>query len=174
MKIMMTLRCPECHQKFRVELAAPRFCPLCGYDTQESDDARMARMLDEQRPPAYQKTIKTTVDSLYREMETTSEARVEAAAAHAGVDKSEVSDLRITNMRDNLKEGDAAAMPLPSGQSDEGGKRIAASDVSFVRSPVINEIRSNVVRGPSARSGLASLGAFQGAFGRTPNHIPGK
>lgn len=51
-------------------------------------------------------------DGVYRQMETASQYRAERAAEMAGVPVSEMADLRITNLRDNLRQGDIAAMPV--------------------------------------------------------------
>jgi len=78
----------------------PRFCPHCGTD-----------FGDEELEPVPSKVaiggsaIVKAVDGTYNIIEETSAARAEELNAPW---------LKTTNMRDNLREGDVAAMPLPN------------------------------------------------------------
>src|ERR1700675_4882193 len=96
-----SLRCPECRGKFPWFPAKgmPRFCALCGAEVghdRADDDVVMP----------FIKSAKTkSVDSVYRDMEAGSENRARLAAEHAGVPVSEMSSLKITDMRDNMKAG---------------------------------------------------------------------
>ncbi len=101
------LKCPSCKQSFPWDttLEWPRFCALCGFDVSMDDKPEVAA--------PHIGTLKSkSIDQSYRDMETSSERRVEAAAEMAGVDKSEMSSLKITNLKDNLRTGDIAAMPV--------------------------------------------------------------
>jgi uncharacterized Zn finger protein (UPF0148 family) len=174
MSAKMTLKCPSCGQKFKLEISEkPRFCPLCDYDTQSVDSAdaeRLSRMLAAQQPPAYRGQIQKTVDNLYSGMERASTARAEAAAEMAGVDVSEMSALKITNMQDQLRAGDTAHVPVVN---DVTRAMAAAGGITgFNRNPEINNFRRGVSSGPYPQTGVNVMSEMQRiSSGRTPQHI---
>ena len=180
MATMVKLKCPGCWETFKVELnGIPRFCPLCGYDTAEDEAAdarRMAKMLDEQKPPHYTRQIKSTVDNLYRDTEVASEYRAQVAADEAGVDVSEMASLKVTNMNDSLREGDIAHVEVNKANPSVGQAMQATPGLTgYTRDPQINSYRSGSVQGPNALSGLTTMGGMQRKFfGRTPEHFDGK
>lgn len=93
------LRCPDCRQAFPWQPTAewPRFCPLC------SADIKNDRADDDVVMPFIRSNEKTRrTDQVYRDIEAASEQRVHQAAAMAGVDASEMQDLKITDMRDSV------------------------------------------------------------------------
>ena len=51
-------------------------------------------------------------DYTYRAMEEAADHNIEYAAEKFGVDKAELQGLKITDMKDNLREGDIAAAPV--------------------------------------------------------------
>lgn len=53
--------------------------------------------------------ITQSVDGMYKQMEDGSVARMEAAAQQFGGDPSDYASLKITDMNDNMREGDIAA-----------------------------------------------------------------
>jgi hypothetical protein len=99
------LKCPDCEGKFPWEGEWPRFCPLCRADMSLPDDGALA-------VPAFL-TKSKHVDRVYRDMERGSEIRQSLAADMLGVDKSEVSDLKITDLNDARHPGEVAAKELP-------------------------------------------------------------
>ena len=105
MPVTRTLRCPDCSATFpwlfleRDESDFPNCCPRCGNV-----------MTDEPQSLPGGFSIGTAkgkaVDLTYRQIEDASNVRAEAAGDPS---------LKITNMKDNLREGDVAAMaPQPS------------------------------------------------------------
>jgi hypothetical protein len=66
---------------------------------------------DEVEIPSFLSMKTRNTDAVYRHAEIASEHRAHMAADMLGVPVSEVSDMKITNMRDNMREGDIAAMP---------------------------------------------------------------
>ncbi len=59
-------------------------------------------------------TVKAkSMDSTYRLLESSSEERAKAAAAELDVPVSEMSHLKVTDMNDNMREGDVAAKITP-------------------------------------------------------------
>src|SRR5690348_2158498 len=93
------LRCPECGTKFKSPTAeGPEFCPnrKCGVSMADDDDG----VIEITAPFIRSAKMKAT-DNVYRDIERTSEVRAQQAADAAGVPVSEMSNLKITNMRDN-------------------------------------------------------------------------
>ena len=105
----VVIRCPSCKTKFRwlAETEAyPSNCPQCDFYTgHDRDDS------DVVVPNILSFSTRST-DGVYKAMERASEERVYQAAADAGCDASDMAGLKITNMRDNMKQGDIAAMPV--------------------------------------------------------------
>lgn len=100
---MIYLRCPGCRGRFpwQTDSSWPRYCPLCGMDSSMDDKPEVAA-------PAILSSPKTkAAEFTYRAMEEGSEYRAKLAAAQLGVPESEVSDLKITNMNDRQRYGDA-------------------------------------------------------------------
>ena len=101
-------RCTECKTKVPFSTDMPDLCPNPKCKTRllsERDDSDVVM-------PFFRSASTTANDRLYREMETASERRVEMAAEKAGVPVSEMSDLKITNLRDTRHEGAVAAVPV--------------------------------------------------------------
>ena len=104
--VKVRLQCPECAHKFYAKTAFPECCPNCAYEYDPEPDDTVIEM-----PSLRSATTKAT-DKVYRDMETASIHRAEEAARVAGVPVSEMSHLKITNLRDNVKEGETYAMPV--------------------------------------------------------------
>jgi hypothetical protein len=175
-----TYRCPACQEKFTISLREePRFCPLCGYDTAEDarrEEERHALMLATQQPPHYKNAVITAaVDGTYNGMVAAADKRVEAAAAAAGCDASEMSMLKMTDMKDNLRTGDIAH--VVSQEARAAASRLdmdfSNPNVGATRQPeVINFARAGTASGPLPRAGLGMLQRTQQQFfHRTPEHI---
>lgn len=106
------LRCPDCRGTFPWDLTGkgyPTDCPLCeshiGHD-REDDDVVM--------PMMQLRGNTDRVDQVYRDMERGSEIRAQIAAEQAGVPASEMSGLKITDLRSTKHPGSIAAPPLPA------------------------------------------------------------
>lgn len=105
----VVIRCPACKTKFRwlAETEGyPSNCPQCdayvGHDRAD-DDVVCPNILS---------FASRCQDGVYKAMERASEERVYQAAEMAGCDASDMADLKITNLRDNMKQGEIAAMPV--------------------------------------------------------------
>jgi hypothetical protein len=88
-------------------LGLPTKCPLpgCDYTSIERDELVISA-------PFIRSPKTTRTDASYRELETSSAARAELAAQMAGVSVSEMSHLKVTNIRDARHPGDVAAVPV--------------------------------------------------------------
>ncbi|MFA5897703.1 MAG: hypothetical protein WC829_01190 [Hyphomicrobium sp.] len=102
------LRCPDCRGKFPWEpqQAYPRYCPLCSADLGEEKDDSVVSL------PAFISARTKANDQFYRDTERASEVRAEKAAELAGVPVSELSDMKITDLRPTTHEGAIAAPPV--------------------------------------------------------------
>lgn len=101
------LRCPECAEQFKWPSANgwPKFCPLCKADVGIPEENEIAA-------PRILHAKSKSFDQTYRAMENGSEQRVQAAAEMTGLPASEFSDLKVTNMKDNAKEGESSDMTI--------------------------------------------------------------
>jgi hypothetical protein len=100
------LRCRDCGHKIPMPNGAwPDSCPNCQKDQSLPDTDGIVC-------PAFLSRETKNNDKVYRDMEAASIVRAEMAAEAAGVPVSEMSHLKITNMRDNTREGEIAAMPV--------------------------------------------------------------
>ena len=88
----------------------PRFCPLCGYDS-DADDGMVAAIVAPHVSDGRAKALSQSADQTYRAMEDGSAHRAAMASSETGED---ASSLKITNLKDNLKMGDIAAPDLPA------------------------------------------------------------
>ncbi|MDE2099017.1 MAG: hypothetical protein KGL39_17315 [Patescibacteria group bacterium] len=62
--------------------------------------------------PAFLSARSRSIDQVYRDTERSSQVRAEKAAEMAGVPVSDMSDLKITDLRTNTYEGDMAIKPV--------------------------------------------------------------
>ncbi len=101
------VKCPGCKQKVKwLADDPPDDCPACGHrlvSDRADSDVVMPNIL------AFSTRCQ---DGVYKAMEKASEHRMYEAAEMAGCDASEMSDLKITNLRDNMKQGEIAAIPV--------------------------------------------------------------
>ena len=108
MPIMRSYQCPDCnaifdHLHMRREDPPPALCPRCGAST--------AEVSPEICMPHIGTNVGKSGDAVYRAMEDSSAHRAEMAAQQLGVDSAGMSAMRTTDMKDNMREGDTAAVP---------------------------------------------------------------
>lgn len=107
----LTFKCPDCEQLFRTiqdkEDPPPRFCPHCAYDSQGGDP-----MAEGVAMPHIGRPIKGIVDDQYRQMEQGSIDRANMAMEEFGLDTAAANELKITNQKDGLREGDTSFVPV--------------------------------------------------------------
>lgn len=109
-------RCPGCRKTFPWNPAngLPERCPLpgCNYVAAKRDPETDEDGVIVIAAPFIGSARTKQTDASYRELETSSAARAELAAQAAGVPVSEMSHLKVTNIRDNTRPGEVAAMPV--------------------------------------------------------------
>lgn len=99
-KFKWKLQCEHCDAKFEWPHAnPPDECPICGaYVGDEGKDPIAI--------PFISSAKNRSADSVYKAMERSTEHHANVAAEMAGVPASEMSAMKLTNMQDNLREGD--------------------------------------------------------------------
>ena len=102
-------QCPDCGGKFRWGFGdePPLYCPMCSAYVGEEEGAEFVP-----KAPAIRTAAGQIPDKVFRQMESASIERAEQARVIAGGDRADYSHMHITNMRDNMREGDVAAMPV--------------------------------------------------------------
>lgn len=108
-------QCPDCEGTFSflhtvtdgVEEPPPSYCALCGSYVGAEATALPSNF-------RVGSTRAKSSDRTYRAMEDASDARAQMMADQTGLDKSEFSHTKITNLRDNLRQGDQAAKLPPN------------------------------------------------------------
>ena len=168
----MKLKCPDCRKAFSWDAkdAWPRYCPMCRADInndRDDDDIVMPSIAR-----AREATKRT--DQVYRDMERGSEIRAQMAADQLGVPVSEMSHLKVTNIRDNTREGEIAAMPVVNEVTRQmdmlkargmpvgfGGQ----ADTTSTATGAIN-VNGQIIQGIQPRAGIRAMEQIQGRFGR--------
>ncbi len=107
---MAKLRCSSCLDAFPWDVAKgfPRFCPLCGEPDDSEDNPEVAAP---HVSAGMAKNRLQSANQTYRDMEDGSALRAQLAESETGDDS---SGLKITNLKDNVRQGDTIAMDLPS------------------------------------------------------------
>jgi hypothetical protein len=106
MSVILKLRCPDCAETFKWpgEQKWPEFCPMCR--------AQLNTGTDEVAMPFIRTQTMKTVDNVYRDIERSSEGRAQTAADMLGVPVSEMSGMKITNLRDDKDQSQPAHIPV--------------------------------------------------------------
>ena len=149
MKTTLVMRCPDCGEKFRWpgEDELPNYCPLCsawvGSDDPDFVPTKMNIGTIKGKAP----------DITYRQMEEASIARAEASGNPAD---------KMTNMRDNLREVDVAAMPVnnivtQTAEALAGGNYFQAAGMGDVAGAL-----AGAKQGRERTTGSMALRAIQG------------
>ena len=123
MAVYRTYECPSCTKTFDFlhhpnDEPPPSFCPLCGTDVSGKKKKSKAKKVDRvnspglservKRMPSVRRTASRSADAVYRGMENATNARIQAAAETLGVDTGSLNAMKMTDMKDNLREGDMA------------------------------------------------------------------
>lgn len=142
------LRCSLCRGTFPWDVSKgfPDECELCHQRMAGQD-----RPDDEIVMPSLRTAKMALTDSVYRDMEKGSEVRAQAAAEKLGVPVSEMSDLKITDLRSTRYPGEIAAPPLP--QHLQGVGSFGGSQGS--------QYSAQVQSGPAPNSGAKTRTALQ-------------
>lgn len=156
------LKCPSCEEKFRWEFASaskwPKVCPLCGADQGANDDDTVICM------PSLRGARTKAIDETYRQAEQGSEFRAQAAAEQLGVPVSEMSGLKITDMKTGVKPGESYVKDTTAQQKaalESGGARVGF--VGGDGSGYSGQVQS----GPAPNAGARMRTALQNFHGQS-------
>lgn len=167
-KVKIRLQCPECAHKFYAPSLFPECCPGCGYQYDPHDDTVISM-------PAIKSLVSKVADRTYQDMERSSEQRAELAAQMAGVPVSDMSSLKITDLRDNARIGENAVAPVSNAVTQQmdmmqarGGQVGFVGGSEFVAGTAQGAVNVNgqVVTGIVPRAGAQALGSIQRLNGR--------
>lgn len=143
------LRCPDCRKSFRQNPSEPwpSACPLCGaFMGEEKDDAVVCL-------PAFLSAKSKANDQVYRDIESSSEKRMHMAAEMAGVSASEMTDLKITDLRPTVTPGAIAAPPVSNAVTQHMEMINARGGQFGWQGANASEYSSAVQTGPSPNAG---------------------
>lgn len=123
-QIKRTFRCPDCNGIF-VSYALtpneppPSECYLCHRSMKTRKKRIIKKVRQEQQEfnpsTSVRRVASKSADAVYRAMESSSESRQEMAAEKLGVNKSSLSAMKITDMKDGLRAGDSSfKAPTPA------------------------------------------------------------
>lgn len=111
-------KCPDCEGTFEFlhhpqDEPPPSHCPLCGANVSGKEQKKRRSRLEPKitKAPSIKGVASRSVDGLYRQMEGAAEQRIQDAASLLGVDARSLNNMKMTNMKDNLREGDMSYMP---------------------------------------------------------------
>lgn len=106
-----TFGCPQCEHRWTLcqerDEAPPKFCPECGLRF-----AKTLAAIPGTRAIGGSNRAKA-VDGTYAALERAGEARMRLAERH-GLPTAQARQLKITDMHDNMREGDVAAVHQPT------------------------------------------------------------
>lgn len=108
MAVILKLKCPDCGTIIRqpADQPWPRYCPEKRCQAYLGTDGE-----DEICMPFIRSAATKATDKVYRDIEHASEVRAQKAADILGVPVSDMSDLKITNLRDS-HVGETANVPV--------------------------------------------------------------
>ena len=84
----------------------PRYCGTCGYDSEGEEPEPAVTS------PHIALPIKTTVDTLHRDMEAGADFRAAMAREQFGLDAEDVAPMKLGDMKDSLRPGDTSDVPV--------------------------------------------------------------
>ena len=166
----MKLRCTYCRGAFPWDSALPwpKACPLCAEDISIPDRGDGGVVM-----PFIRSAKMAATDKTYRDMEAGSETRVERAAEVTGSTKEDMASLRITNMHDNMRQGDIASMEVS--QADAALARLqAASPMKIGFQENGAEYSSGISTGAVAVNGNITTGIEPNAGARAAMRVQRK
>ena len=152
---ILTLKCPECQgtwdwMRHPSDEPFPERCELC--NAWMGDGPEVAPVLHLKIGSHKGKTP----DQLYRRMEAASAARAEEAAEMSGASASEMGAIKITDMKDNMREGDSAVVTAAASAASRNlsytlpmGTNVAPAFQNYGQEQA-NAMRQEASTGPNA------------------------
>lgn len=133
MKLNMKLQCRLCGERFRwLESDFPDECPICKQYIGRDGKPEVAA-------PHIALRIGKSADNVYKAMEKGAEHRQNVASEYLGVPKSELSDMKITDLRDaHVGESSAPSVEKNVNSLAQYSQQQAAQQVSINPNMVYN------------------------------------
>jgi hypothetical protein len=147
----------DCRRKFEWEPTKPHpdDCPLCGVYIGTSGKPEVAA-------PYITSVLTKRTDAVARDIMDGSERRAEMAAAMAGVPVSEMSELKITNLRDNAGIGENSVVEAPNEVRNFMQSAPASAGLGLATgSANIAAYRAGAASGPEAGAGRRMMNAVR-------------
>ena len=143
---MIRIRCLVCREAFRWDAAGgmPDNCPIC-HEYIGSDGK------DDVAAPSISTFRGKNPDRLYRDMEAKSEYRAQQAAEMAGMSSADVSHLRMTDMKDGMRQGDTAFSTNLTPQQLEMSSQMTPDRSIGMQAAQFTKV------GPSPRAGFGAI-----------------
>jgi hypothetical protein len=137
----------------------PDYCPLCNEFVGSGDNSVIAM-------PMIRTAKVKSADKLYRDMEGGSEVRAEKAAEMLGVSPSDMSALKMTDMKDSAREGENSAPALPA--AADMGKFFQPNGAEYAAGTASGAITVNgkVTTGIEPRAGMSAMSNIQRLMGK--------
>jgi len=147
------LMCPDCGETFKwpAQEKWPNFCPHCRADVSQDEKNEIAI-------PFISSAARKSPDAVMRAMENGAQHRINVAAEMTGLPTSEFNDMKITNMKDNLRPGDTADMGISPDNQVAKAMRENPQQFGHVAPPSL-AARDNLI----AQSAGVSQGPFANA-----------
>lgn len=156
------IKCNACSHRlpWKPTDKTPSECPKCGASFgEERDDSDVVM-------PFIRSAKTTNNDKLYRDMEKGSEVRAELGAQAAGCSVSDMSAMKMTDMRDNQREGDIAAKMVPTADDGKFFQPNGAEYAAGTANGVVT-LNGQVTTGIQPRAGIRAMSTIQGIMGKS-------
>lgn len=155
--------CPECQGQFSFlhhpsDEPPPRFCPLCGHDSHAEEAVVRDFIAGIVAPHVQNRIVVQAVDGTYRGMQNAAEAQIDRAVEMTGEDRSEFDNMKLNNMRDDMREGDIAAVPVDNSVSRA---MTAAPNISGFQNPQAMAFAAQAHTGSDAHAGAKMAGTLR-------------
>lgn len=160
----VVLKCPDCEQKFRWDFADeqrwPKACPLCGANTDHGVPDDVIVM------PALRSPKTAATDESYRQLERSSEHRMEQAAAAAGTSVADMSALKITDLKTNIVPGETYVPEVRNAVTERMDQmKQMGAQVGFAGAAA-SEFAGQVKTGPYPNAGAKAMQSIQRLMGK--------
>ena len=149
MPIQRTYECTDCGHSFRfvhhpVDEPPPSFCPACGvkFDGTPYEPPPAPRIANPRH---------ASMDQTYRALEDSSVARADMAYEAGGGDRADYNLMHVTDLKDNVREGEIAAKVEPSMVQQVMQHQALAGRVGQAPAPVVMQEYGGMLKsGPAA------------------------
>jgi hypothetical protein len=162
------IKCNACSHRipWKPTDKAPMECPKCWASFgEERDDSDVVM-------PFIRSPKTTQNDKLYRDMEKGSETRMQIAAEQTGAPIAEMSAMKMTDMKDNLREGDISAKLVPDA-NDGKYFQPGSNGAEYMAGNAQGAVTVNGVTqmGVVPRAGASAVSSFRNVMGQGPWNV---